>query len=529
MVKRKTEFSRMWLVDSTMMKNLNTTSSHSKVNNHVNFSLTKPSDEIQYKTIDRIPWREEQERSSSSKKPTIFDTQTPSSYDSFHSINQSTPSSISEDVSGFQPLNTSQYSINNTPQSSALLPTPPQQQQLTSPTTPVLPTLPQQQQQASPTTPAPAAAAPSPLLPSQPPPLPPPVNPQAAQRLAEAIQRLPQRRGIIIPQSSKKVILPDDDIDMSFSPVIPLQPPALPTPPLPSDYPMHELPPPPPPAVSLPPPGAALPLPPPRAESPLPPLPQTPPSTSPQRFKGEKRKRSIQFYPSNEHENVQNEPPRASFSRLESLAMASRPPNSKRISRTTRRRPEVAIAAPPPKGVRWKAKADKRTKEEVAGIMGENRRKTKLTIGDGRAHEYNPDYKGTIRNNKGKTFYYCLICNKKYQFKHQLGQHMTKVHRKYNTVFKRYSLKDNQAKTNRPLKDLVKRQNKAADKIPEKKFRKIRGTGSKEKVNKLGQTACLLCNKKYSSKAYLKNHYKTDHPFFKLNPNEKDAIENQIK
>ena len=70
MVKRKTEFSRMWLVDSTMMKNLNTTSSHSKVNNHVNFSLTKPSDEIQYKTIDRIPWREEQERSSSSKKPT---------------------------------------------------------------------------------------------------------------------------------------------------------------------------------------------------------------------------------------------------------------------------------------------------------------------------------------------------------------------------------------------------------------------------------------------------------------------------
>ena len=66
-------------------------------------------------------------------------------------------------------------------------------------------------------------------------------------------------------------------------------------------------------------------------------------------------------------------------------------------------------------------------------------------------------------------------------------------------------------------------------KIPEKKFRKIRGTGSKEKVNKLGQTACLLCNKKYSSKAYLKNHYKTDHPFFKLNPNEKDAYENQIK
>ena len=215
MVKRKTEFSRMWLVDSTMMKNLNTTSSHSKVNNHVNFSLTKPSDEIQYKTIDRIPWREEQERSSSSKKPTIFDTPTPSLNDSFHSVNPSTPSTISEDVSGFQPLNTSQYSMNNTPQSSALLPTPPQQQQLA---TPALPTPPQQQQLASPPTPAPAAAAaaPSPLLPSQPPPLPPPpppVNPQAAQRLAEAIQRLPQRRGIIIPQSSsKKVIIPDDDV-----------------------------------------------------------------------------------------------------------------------------------------------------------------------------------------------------------------------------------------------------------------------------------------------------------------------------
>ena len=62
MVKRKTEFSRMWLVDSNMMNNLNTSSSQSKVNNHVNFSLTKPSNEIQYKTIERILWREEQER-----------------------------------------------------------------------------------------------------------------------------------------------------------------------------------------------------------------------------------------------------------------------------------------------------------------------------------------------------------------------------------------------------------------------------------------------------------------------------------
>ena len=143
--------------------------------------------------------------------------------------------------------------------------------------------------------------------------------------------------------------------------------------------------------------------------------------------------------------------------------------------------------------------------------MGENRRKTRVNEEGDRAHEYNTKFDKRINS------YYCLICNKMYKHKHEIGQHMRNVHRKYNTVFKRYSLADNQAKTTKPLKDLVKRQNKAANKLPLKRFREVRGSGTKQKENKQVKTDCLLCNKSFSSKAYLKNHYKTEHPRNLLN------------
>ena len=63
----------MFLVDSSLLKNLNNSSSNSKLNNHVNFSIGKPANEIQYKTIDRIPWREDQ-KTASTISSTIFDT-----------------------------------------------------------------------------------------------------------------------------------------------------------------------------------------------------------------------------------------------------------------------------------------------------------------------------------------------------------------------------------------------------------------------------------------------------------------------
>ena len=131
----------MFLVDSSLLKNLNNSSSNSKLNNHVNFSIGKPANEIQYKTIDRIPWREDQ-KTASTISSTIFDTPQSNRNETFQTdqspidetfqtaqlppdttttTTSPSPSTIS-DMSGLQPLNNSQYSINNTPQSPPALP-----------------------------------------------------------------------------------------------------------------------------------------------------------------------------------------------------------------------------------------------------------------------------------------------------------------------------------------------------------------------------------------------------------------------
>ena len=68
---------------------------------------------------------------------------------------------------------------------------------------------------------------------------------------------------------------------------------------------------------------------------------------------------SIDYQPGTQSNVEQNtEVPRASFSRLESLAMSNRPPSRRpaRQPRPRAPRPEAPpISAPPPKGVKWKA------------------------------------------------------------------------------------------------------------------------------------------------------------------------------
>ena len=220
---------------------------------------------------------------------------------------------------------------------------------------------------------------------------------------------------------------------------------------------------------------------------------------------------SIDYQPGTQSNVEQNtEVPRASFSRLESLAMSNRPPSRRpaRQPRPRAPRPEAPpISAPPPKGVKWKAKANKRKRDEVAGAMGENRMKTRPSEDDGRGKEYDPKLDKRIKP------FYCLICNKNYKHNYELGQHMRQVHRKYNTTFKRYTLKP--ARTIKPLE--VERQRKAGDKFKVKKLKRGPETeisNKNDNKNSKNRTECTLCAKSYKSKAKLRNHYKDNHPSF---------------
>ena len=60
-------------------------------------------------------------------------------------------------------------------------------------------------------------------------------------------------------------------------------------------------------------------------------------------------------------------------------------------------------------------------------------------------------------------------------------------------------------------------------------LRDVRGSGTKGKKSITNEIECALCNKTYKSKAYLKNHYNTEHPFSKLTPIQRSRYKEQMK